>query len=55
MIIAVDNKNIRKSLDYTNDIKYLKDYYKSKGILVVAGGTSSVEETTEEILKVLEG
>lgn len=31
MIIAVDNKNIRKSLDHTNDIKYLKDYYESKG------------------------
>lgn len=31
MIIAVDNKNIRKPLGHTNDIKYLKEYYESKG------------------------
>ena len=40
---------------YHEQTEPLIDYYKSKGILVVAGGTSSVEETTEEILKVLEG
>lgn len=40
---------------YHKQTEPLIDYYKSKGILVVAGGTSSVEETTEAILKVLEG
>ena len=40
---------------YHEQTEPLIDYYKSKGILVVAGGTSSVEETTEEVIKVLEG
>ena len=31
MIIAVDNKNIRKPLGHTNDISYLKDYYDKNG------------------------
>ncbi len=40
---------------YHKQTEPLIDYYKSEGILVVARGTSSVEETTEEVLKVLEG
>ena len=40
---------------YHKQTEPLIDYYKSKGILAVAAGASSVEATTEEVIKVLEG
>ena len=39
---------------YHNQTEPLKDFYKTRGILYVADGTRGVENTTEEIISVLE-